>query len=110
MREHSQQTVDAEMKQRVRDYRNYNRQEQRVTSVCPRTRDNPLKRQVKRIADRDDKLHKTGAAASRHQSQEKTHPEERVDNPEDVIDNLRDTRERTRPQPDRFAGIRAVRI
>ena len=96
MREHSQQTVDAEMKQRVRDYRNYNRQEQRVTTVRARTRDNALKRQVKRVADRDNKLHKPSAAAGRHQSQEKTHPEESVDYPENVIDNLRDARKRSR--------------
>src|SRR5688572_2802357 len=88
MREHSQQAVDAEMKQHVRDYRNDNRQHQRVSAISLRTRDNSTKRRIKRIADRDHKPHKTCAASSRHQRQQKSHREQRVDYVENVINDL----------------------
>src|ERR1051325_6329098 len=84
------------MKQRVRDYRYNYRQEQCVPAVRARTRDNPAKRQIKRVADRDDKLNEPGGAASGEQGQKKTHAEQRVDYPEDVIDNLRDARQPAR--------------
>src|SRR5688572_23850709 len=76
------------MKQRIRDYRYYNRQEQCVTGIGTRTGDNPPKWRVKGIADRHNELHEPGAAASCQQSQQEPHAEQRVDYPEDVIDNL----------------------
>src|SRR5689334_13705266 len=96
MREHPQKCIDAEMKQRVRDYGYNYRQEQRVPAVGARTRDNSAKRRIKRIADRDDKLNESGGAAGCEQGQEKAHAEQCVDYPEDVIDNLRDSREPAR--------------
>ncbi len=84
------------MKQRVRDYRNYDGKQQRVPAIGARTRDNATKRLVKRTADRNDKLHKPGGAASREQRQKKSHSEQRVDYPENVIDDLRYARERSR--------------
>jgi hypothetical protein len=65
MREHPQQCIDAEMKKRVRDYRNYDGKQQCVPLIRARTRDNSTKGRIKRIADRYDKLHKPGAAACR---------------------------------------------
>src|ERR1041385_4389279 len=96
MREHPQQRIDAEMKQRVRDYRYNYRQEQCVAGIGARARHNPAKRSVKRIADRNDELHESGAAASREQGQEKAHSEERVNYPEDVIDDLGNSRQGSR--------------
>ena len=69
MRDHPQKCIDAEMKQRVRDYRYNYRQEQCVAAVRARTRDNPAERRVKRIADRDNKLNEPGSASCRHQRQ-----------------------------------------
>jgi hypothetical protein len=96
MRHHPQKCIDAEMKQRVRDYRYYYRQEQCMAAIRARAGDNPAKRRVKRVADRNDKLNESGGASCCHQRQQKTHPEQRVDYPEDVIDDLRDSRESSR--------------
>ena len=71
MREHPQQSIDAEMKKRVRDYRNYDGKQQRVPLIGAGTRDNPTKRRIKRIADSYDKLHKPGGAARGHQGEQK---------------------------------------
>ena len=84
---------DAEMKQRVRDYGYYDRQEQRVTGIGARTGYNPSKRSVKGIADCHNKLHEPGAAAGGQQRQQEPHAEQRVDYPEDVIDNLGNSRQ-----------------
>src|SRR6185503_2852546 len=58
--------------------------------------DNPAKRRVKGIGDRDDKLNEPSSAASCQQRQQKPHPEQCVDYPEDVIDDLRDSCEPAR--------------
>ena len=65
MRDHPQKSIDAQMKQRISDYRYNYRKEQCVAGICAGTRDDPAKRRIKRIADRDNKLHKPGAAARR---------------------------------------------
>ena len=96
MREHSQQSVNGEMQKRVRDYRYNYRKEQGVATVCARTRDNPAKRHVKRVADGDDKLYEPGAAPCRQQGQQKTHSEQRIDYVENVIYDLRNSRQPAR--------------
>src|SRR5215470_1085447 len=96
MRANPQQCIDAEMKQRVRDYRYNYRQQQCVAAIRAWAGNNAAKRHVKRVTNRDNESHEPGAAAGREQGQEKTHAEERVDYPEDVIDNLGDSREPSR--------------
>ena len=91
MREHPQQSVDAKMKQRIRDYRHHERKHQGVPTVGAGTRDNPAKWRVKRVADRNDKLNESGGAAGCHQRQQKSHSQQGVDYPEDVIHDLRDS-------------------
>ena len=60
------------------------------------TGDNPAKRLIERIAHRDDKPHKSGAATCRQQRQQESHSEQSVNNIEDVIDDLGNSRQPAR--------------
>jgi hypothetical protein len=97
MREHSQQALNQQVRQRIRDYGYNDRKQQRMSAVGSWARYDPAERSVKRIADGYDELNEPGAASRGQQREQESHSEQRIDYQENVIDNLRNSRHPSRP-------------
>ena len=66
MRQHSQDSIDGQVQQEIRDYRDDDRHHQRVPLIRARAGNDSSKRKVERIRHGDNKLNETGGAARCH--------------------------------------------